>query len=191
MHPLRQHIQKTVLLTDDEFEKIISKFKVKKIKKYQFVLQEGNICTFDTFVMDGALRQYYVDDEGKEHVIQFAFKDWWVGDWFSLFNRMPTNYNIDALEYSEILQIEESTLDNLFTEVPKLERYFRIMFQTAFAAQQHRISSLQRPADERYRNFYTLYGHFEQKVSQTQIASYLGITRESLSRLKNQTVKKK
>jgi CRP-like cAMP-binding protein len=190
MHPLREHIEKTVLLTDDEFEKIISKFKSIKVRKHHFVLQEGNICNFDSFVINGSLRQYQVDKQGKVHVVEFAFRNNWISGCNSMTAEKPSIYNIDALEHSEIIQIEKSDLDNLFIEIPKLNKYFRKIFQSGFEVQQRRILFFQKTAEERYVNFYETYKNIDQKVSQFQIASYLGITRESLSRIKNQTIKK-
>jgi CRP-like cAMP-binding protein len=190
MHPLRKHIEKTVALTDDEFEKIISKFKNIKVRKHHFVLQEGNICNFDSFVINGSLRQYQVDKQGKVHVVEFAFRNNWITGCNAIIAEKPSIYNIDALEHSEIIQIEKSNLENLFIEIPKLNKYFRKIFQSGFAVQQRRILFFQKTAEERYLNFIETYQHFEQKVSQVQIASYLGITRESLSRIKTQMIKK-
>jgi CRP-like cAMP-binding protein len=190
MHPLRKHIEKTVALTDDEFEKIISKFKNIKVRKHHFVLQEGNICNFDSFVINGSLRQYQVDKQGKVHVVEFAFRNNWITGCNAIIAEKPSIYNIDALEHSEIIQIEKSNLENLFIEIPKLNKYFRKIFQSGFAVQQRRILFFQKTAEERYLNFIETYQHFEQKVSQVHIASYLGITRESLSRIKTQMIRK-
>jgi CRP-like cAMP-binding protein len=190
MHPLRKHIEKTVALTDDEFEKIISKFKNIKVRKHHFVLQEGNICNFDSFVINGSLRQYQVDKQGKVHVVEFAFRNNWIMGCNAIIAEKPSIYNIDALEHSEIIQIEKSNLENLFIEIPKLNKYFRKIFQSGFAVQQRRILFFQKTAEERYLNFIETYQHFEQKVSQVHIASYLGITRESLSRIKTQMIRK-
>jgi CRP-like cAMP-binding protein len=187
--PLRQHIQKTIQLSDDEFEKIISVFRLRKLKRFHFLLQEGTTCTFDSFVLSGALRQYFINEEGKEHVIQFAFKDWWISDWSSILTQSPSFYNIEAIEPTEVLQVDISALEKLFDQVPKMEKYFRVMFQKAFAAQQRRILWLQKSAEERYKEFIETYPDFEQKLSQAQIASYLGITRESLSRIKKELLK--
>jgi CRP-like cAMP-binding protein len=186
MNALRQHIEQIVPLTDEEFELIASKSAVRKIKKHQFILQEGTISTADHFVLKGSFRQYYLDEKGKERIVQFAFANWWTGDWYSILNHTPSEYNIEALTDGEIAQISKESFDFLFAAIPKLEKYFRIMFQKGFVAQQRRITSLQKPAEERYRDFLATYQHFEQEVSQAHIASYLGITRESLNRIKNQ-----
>ena len=186
---LRQHIEKVVELRNSDFETIAVKFKQRKIRKNQYLLQEGNICNNDNFVVEGALRQYYVHDN-KEMIIQFAFENWWISDWASMLNDTPTRFNIDALENSEVLQIDKSSIYSLFNQVPAFERFYRTIFQRAFVAQQKRIASMQKSAEESYAEFVAMYGHFEQRVSQGNIASYLGITRESLSRLKNQSLTK-
>jgi CRP-like cAMP-binding protein len=184
---LHQHIVKTIKLSESEFEQIAARFMPKSIRKGQYLLQEGDVCNHDYFVVKGALRQYYMHDN-KERVNQFAFKDWWISDWHSMLNRLPSLFFIDALEDSEVLQIDNGSLDALFEEVPKFDKFYRIIFQRAFSAQQKRIACMQKSAIERYEDFVSMYGHFEQHVSQTQIASYLGITRESLSRIKNQSL---
>ena len=186
MHPLYQHIQQIAPINEDAFDKIVKRCKQKQVRKHQFVLQEGQVCTHDTFVVSGALRQYYIDAKGKEHIVQFAFANWWVADYDSMLRQQPGKYNIDALSHSEVLQMDKQAMDELCDEIPALSTYFRRLFQQAFAAQQRRILYLQQPAEERYRDFCDTYKHFEQEVSLAQIASYLGITRESLSRIRRQ-----
>jgi CRP-like cAMP-binding protein len=184
IHPLRKHIEQIILLSDEEFATILAAFTIKTLKKGQFILLEENLCTRDCFILSGSLMQYWNDEAGKEHVIQFAFSNWWIADWASILDQKPSFYNIKALEESAVMLIEYSRLQQLFTTVPKIEAYFRTMFQQAFAAQQRRIGWLLLPAKERYHQFILTYPGFEQRMSQTHIASFLGITRESLSRLK-------
>lgn len=186
---LQQHIEKTIKLSEAEFEQIALRFKPKTIRRSQYLLQEGDVCNHDYFVVKGALRQYHIHDN-KELVNQFAFENWWISDWYSMLNGFPSSFYIDALENSEVLQISKESLGALFEEVPTFDKFYRIIFQRAFSAQQRRIACMQKSANERYEDFVSIYGHFEQRVSQAQIASYLGITRESLSRIKNQTVTK-
>lgn len=187
---LRHHISKMVALTDQDFDLIDSQFKHKVVRKHQYLLQEGEVCRREYYVLSGALRQYYVHN-GKERITQFGFEDYWISDWYSMLNQTPSRFNIDALESSEVLEIKKESLDLLFEQVPMFERFFRITFQRAFAAQQQRISYMQKSARERYEEFVKLYGHFQHKVSQEQIASFMGITRESLSRIRSQYVSKK
>jgi CRP-like cAMP-binding protein len=126
-----------------------------------------------------------MDKKGREKIIHFGFENWWINDRYSWLTSTPSIYNIDALEDTEVLQIKKDTLEQLFVEIPLLERYFHIVLQHAFAYWQERILVLQKPAEERYAHFRKLYVHLEQRLSQQHIASYLGITRESLSRLRN------
>lgn len=172
-------------LDPQEQELFLSALKHRTLRRKEFLLQEGERCRHDHFVIKGSLRQYETDEEGRDNVMQFAFEDWWIGDWYSMLTGTPTVFNIDALEDTEVLMIEKTRLDELFLEIPKLERYFRIIMQHAFVALQHRILFLQKSAEERYADFYSRYGHFEQRVAQQHIASYLGISRETLNRIKN------
>jgi CRP-like cAMP-binding protein len=185
MHPLRKHIESMVSITDHEFDSILSYFKHREIRKHQYLLQEDELCRHDNFVLTGSLRQYYVHKK-REHIIQFAFDSEWISDWHSMLESAPSRYNIDALESTEILQLGIKEFGEMLEAIPKMEKFYRIISQKVLTIQQHRISYLQKPADERYESFSSLHGYYEEKVSQGQIAAYLGITRESLSRLKNQ-----
>lgn len=184
MHPLLRHIKEIVTLSNQEFDLILTYARNRKLKKNQLLLQEGDYCSSDFFIIDGCVRQYYIDNKGREHVIQFAFQGWWISDWYSILNQTPSSYQIEALAETEALQITYDHLKELFLKIPQLEQYFRIIFQRGFAAQQRRITWMQTPLKERYSEFLLIYGYFEQLLSQSQIASYLGTTRESLSRLK-------
>lgn len=125
---------------------------------------------------------YSVDKNGTEHVIMFAIEDWWVGDLYSFLSESPTTFYIEALEDTYILQISKPDLDKLYEKVPKFERFFRIMFQKAFIAQQHRINmNLSANAEERYLTFLKKFPHLEQRLPQKQIAAYLGMTPEMVS----------
>lgn len=189
MYALRQHIGRVVDLTDEEFAWVQAAFTEKKLRKGQYILLEGNHCDSDYFVISGSLMQYYHDWKGKMHVVQFAFADWWISDWDSILRKSPSVYNISALEPSAVLQVNYEKLQALFKQLPKLETYFRVSFQKSFAAQQRRIGWLQRTDQERYEEFIEAYPNFEQKLSQSNIASFLGMTRESLSRLKNRKLR--
>ncbi|NSL86410.1 Crp/Fnr family transcriptional regulator [Chitinophaga solisilvae] len=187
--PILDHIAGYVSLSPQEQELCCSLFTQRKFKKYQFLLQEGNICQYDYFVITGCLRQYEVNDDGREYVVQFAFENWWIADWQSMLHNKPSIFNIDALESSEVLMIEKNDLDRLFREIPAMDTYFRKMMTSAFLSLQRRLLFQQKTAEERYADFFNTYGHFEQRISQQHIASYLGITRETLSRIKSQHVR--
>lgn len=184
---IRKNISKHIQLQDDEFTYFTSLLKAKRLRKKQFLLEEGEICRFECFVNSGCLRQYHLDDNGQEHIIQFAITDWWVADQYSFLTGLPSQYFIDALEDSEVLLIEKPSLEELYSKVPMFERFFRIAFQNSYVALQRRIlANISQTAEERYLHFSRNYPEIEQKVPQHQVASYLGIKPESLSRLRKQ-----
>jgi CRP-like cAMP-binding protein len=185
-HPLKAHINQIASLTDIQVAAILSAGRKRSLKKNQLLLHEGDRCHADFFVLDGCLRQYYIDEQGKEHVVQFAFADWWISDWHSILYQQPSSYYIEALDASQVLQFDYEVLQSLFQEVPPLAKYFMVIFQRSFAAQQRRILWMQKEAKKRYQEFHSIYGYLEQQLPQAQIASYLGITRESLSRIKKE-----
>jgi CRP-like cAMP-binding protein len=184
---LKEHINNRVLLTDKEFI-ICSKFFVpKKLKKHQFLLNEGDVCKYIGFVNSGCLREYSIDNKGTEHVIQFAISDWWVADLNSFLSGLPANYNIDALADSEVLLIDKSAREELLANCPKMERFFRLLIEANHVATHQRIlDSLSASAEERYLKFVKTYPQLIEQVSQNQIASYLGITPQSLSRIRKE-----
>jgi CRP-like cAMP-binding protein len=188
---LRAHIEKRVQLTDEEFE-VISKFFVpKKLRKKQFLLHESEVCKNIGFVISGCLREYTIDSKGSEHIIQFAIEDWWISDPNSFLSGLPSKYNIDALEDSEVLLLEKSAREKLLDSCPKMERFFRILIETNFVATQRRITdSLSTSAEERYLRFIKTYPKLIEQVSQNHIASYLGITPQSLSRIRKELSQK-
>jgi len=192
MYPLlRSHIEKRVQLTNEEFE-LSSKFFVpKKVRKKQFLLHEGEVCRNIGFVNSGCLREYTIDNKGSEHIIQFAIEDWWISDPNSFLSGLPSTYNIDALEDSEVLLLEKSAREKLLDSCPKMERFFRILIEANFVTTQRRITdSLSTSAEERYLKFIKTYPKLIEQVSQNQIASYLGITPQSLSRIRKELTQK-
>jgi CRP-like cAMP-binding protein len=137
------------------------------------------------------LRTYTLDANGFEHIVMFGIEDWWVGDLFSFLTQKPSAYFIDALEDSEVLQISKTNLDKLYERVPKFERFFRLILQNAFIAQQERINqNLSYTAEQRYLEFVKKYPHLEQRLSQKQVSAYLGITPVFLSMLRRKLIKK-
>jgi CRP-like cAMP-binding protein len=188
MHPLLEAgISRHIQLADEEKEWLWQVVTVRKYRKRQYVLQAGDICRHETFVVSGCLRAYYIDDTGTEHIIMFAVEDWWTSDLLSFLTQTPAKLNIDALEDTEVLQIEHAALETLYTKIPKLERFFRIMMQNAYIAQQQRILfNISKTAKERYLYFIEKYPNLEQRLPQHQIAAYLGITPEFLSQIRKQ-----
>jgi CRP-like cAMP-binding protein len=136
------------------------------------------------------LRTYTIDENGFEHILMFAIEDWWTGDLYSFPTRKPSNHFIDALEDTEILQISKPNLDKLFEQVPKFERFYRILFQNALIAQHERINqNLSFTAEQRYLHFIKKYPEVEQRISQKHVATFLGITPEFLSMLRKKIAK--
>lgn len=183
---LLNHVSGYISLNEDEQQIFTAALELKKLQKHEYLLQEGDICRRDHFVINGGMRQYEITPDGREHIIHFGFENWWITDRYSLITQTPSIYNIQALEATEVLQIDMKAIEALYLKVPLLERYFHLVLQQAFASWQGRILLLQKSAEERYLAFLSHYGHIEQRLSQQHIASYLGITRETLSRIRAQ-----
>src|SRR6187431_3441775 len=191
-HLILKNISRFITLTPGEEQYFTSLLKVKKLKKKQYLLQEGEINRYDYFVNKGCLRTYTIDEKGLEHIVQFSIEDWWTGDMYSFLTQTPARYTIDALEDSELLCLEKNALEDLYIKVPKFEKFFRHLLQNAFVSFQERVlGNLSQPADERYCTFITKYAEMEKRLPLKQIASYLGITPESLSRIRSQYIKNK
>ncbi len=181
---LRQQIEKIVELTDSEFEFVLSHFTQKLFKKHQFLVQEGNAAPNDHFVIKGLLRSFYLDQGGKSHILQFAMEDWWISDPQAYHNGEIATLNIDCLEDTLVFMISLENREKLCSESRKMEYFFRKKTQAGYIALQKRIQSLMTlTAKERYDQFVQLYPQLSQRLPKTMIASYLGISRETLSRL--------
>ncbi|MGV3588938.1 MAG: Crp/Fnr family transcriptional regulator [Adhaeribacter sp.] len=184
---LAKSIREKVFLNEDEMQLCASFFTPKKLRKKQYLLQEGDVCRYTAFVEKGALRSYHVDKKDQEHIIQFAFEGWWIADSYSFLTEEPSAYNIDVLEDAELLLLTLPAQEELLLKVPKMERYFRILLQKSLIAMQRRVvSSLSYTAEEKYIKLMEAYPNISQRVAQQQIASYLGITPETLSRIRKQ-----
>ncbi len=184
---LKKHINQRVPLTDEEFNICTNFFVSKKLKKHQFLLNEGDVCRYVGFVNSGCLREYKIDNKGVEHILQFAIEDWWVSDLHSFLSGLPAAYNIDALQDSEVLLLEKSAREELLDNCPKMERFFRLLIEANHVAANQRISdSLGASAEERYLKFIKTYPRLFEQVPQSQIASYLGVTPQSLSRIRKE-----
>lgn len=182
---LRGHISDKVTLTEDELKLAASFFVPKKIRKRQFLLQEGDVCRYLAFVSEGCMRSYSTDEKGEEHIVQFAPEQWWISDLKSFSSGEPASFNIDAVEDSALLVIDKPSQDRLYEAVPPMEHYFRMLLENNSSASMKRISDLiSVPAEERYLQFINTYPGIVQRVPQSQIASYLGITPQSLSRIR-------
>lgn len=181
---LRQQIEKITPLTDKEFDYILSHFTTKKLKKHQFLIQESDLVQNDYFVIKGLLKAYYVNEEGKEHIMQFAMEDWWITDYQAYFNETKALLNIDCIETTEVLCLSLYNREKLCADLHKIEHFFRKKSNSGYVALQRRILSLLNSnAKERYEQLLQQYPTLFQRVPKTLIASYLGVSRETLSRL--------
>lgn len=189
---LIQKINEKITLTPEEEAVCKTYFIPKKMRKRQYLLQEGDVCRYTAFVEKGALRTYTVDEKGAEHIIQFAIEGWWTGDLFSFFTSEPSVYNIDVLEDAELLLLTRSAQDELLQKVPKFERFQRLLIQNAYVALQRRlVVNMSQTAEEKYTHFVNAYPEIIQRIPQHMVASYLGITPETLSRIRKQKSVKK
>lgn len=186
---LYKKISEKIAITEEEFAFCKSLFVPRKLRKKQFLLQEGDICRYTAFVNQGILRSYTVDQKGNEHILQFASEGWWAADLYSFLTDEPSLYNMEAMEDTELLLINRPSWEILLLKAPKFERYFRILIQNNLIATQRRLmESLSETAESKYLKFIGTYPESVQRVPQHMIASYLGITRETLSRLRKEMV---
>ncbi|MFX1707341.1 Crp/Fnr family transcriptional regulator [Chitinophaga sp. CC14] len=189
MKLLTDSILQHVPLRDADIKRIPGYFESVRTRRRQFLLREGDVCRHEFFVLKGCCRQYEKDATGKENVLQFSVEGWWITDLDSMLSGQPSLFNIDVLEGGEVLRITRQQLEQLFNDIPAVERYYRIISQRGYIALQRRILSLQKPAIERYRGFVSRYPFLETRLPQHQVAAYLGITPESLSRLRRKIAK--
>jgi CRP-like cAMP-binding protein len=184
---LLQNISRHITLTAEEESLFVSMCKVRRVKKKQMLLQEGDVDNHGFFVTKGCLRSYAIDKNGYDHVLQFAPAGWWIADVGSLLTGKPGVLFIDAIDNSEILMLSRVSHEILYEKIPRLERYFRIIAERAFAASQRRlIDTLSLSALERYKRFAELYPALVDSLPQKQIASYIGVTPEFLSKMLRQ-----
>jgi len=186
-----QEFNKKVALSPEEQEIIKNYLTPKKLRKKQYLLQEGDVCKFVAFVEKGALRQYSLDENGNEHVIQFALEGWTISDLYSFLTSELATYHIDALEDSELILISKSAHEELLQKVAKYETYTRLQITGAYIAMQKRLTSIiSSPLEERYAGFIALYPNIVQRVPQHMIASYMGLQPETLSRIRRRILNK-
>jgi len=186
---LLDYIRKHIELTKDEENTLFSNVTVRKYLKGQFTVQQGDICKNLNFVISGCLKTFYLDEEGQDHIVLFAIEDWWSSDLGSFISQSPADYNVQCVENTTVIQFPYENLQELYIKIPKLERLFRIILEKALVATQKRIiRSFSLSAKERYLKFKDIYPKIEQRIPQYMIASYLGITKEFLSKIKSQII---
>jgi CRP-like cAMP-binding protein len=178
-------------LSEKEIESIESVFVHKKFRKRQYFLQEGEVCKYTAFIVKGAMRQYTVDDKGEEHIARLSIENWWASDRESLMKQIPSIYFIDAWEDTEALLVTKSAFIDLIDGIPTLAEWMRnIDVNFAIASQRRLNAAISLSAEERYHDLEKNYPEFLQRFPQHIIASYLGINRETLSRIRSRGVKK-
>jgi CRP-like cAMP-binding protein len=195
-HPVYEQLLKTVqqkvTLTSDEAELLKQFFTLKKVRKRQYMLNEGEVCKYNLFVAKGLLRSFGVEENGYEQVVQFAVEGWWISDLNSFFSGDVAVYNIEALEDCELLLLTRQSMDEMLEKLPKMERYFRLLMQNHIVALRQRIIASQRhSAEERYIKLIEGFPTILARVPQQYIASYLGMTPETLSRVRKQISEQK
>ena len=182
-------LNEKIRLTSEEQDTIAQFLTIKRLRKRQYLLQDGDHCKTIAFVEKGALREYSVDDKGNEHILQFALEGWVISDLYSFMTGEPVTYNIDALEDCELVLITKQAQEEIMNRVPKYETFNRMQITGAYLAMQKRITAMiSHSLEERYIAFTKLYPDIVQRVPQHMIASYLGLTPETLSRVRRKMV---
>jgi CRP-like cAMP-binding protein len=183
--PLLDYFNDLIVLSAEEVALVKAKFHSHLYLKKQFALQHGDVCGYFNFVVSGCLRLYKVDDKGVYHILQFATENYWILDLASFHKKKPSVLDIDALEDTVVLRISYEDLIDLYTKAPKFHRIFRVLLENHFMHQQERMTQLfSSTAEERYQFFIETYPHLLTRLSQVQIAAYLGVTPEFLSRIR-------
>ncbi|NIG54821.1 Crp/Fnr family transcriptional regulator [Chitinophaga sp. Cy-1792] len=186
-----QFTDKCISLTPEEREYFHGLLKFKRVRKRTYLLQEGEICDFEAFIVKGCVRTYFLSEDGTETILSFAIENWWVSDLYSFTEQKPSNMFIETLEDSELLIIDYKSKEELYKRIPKFETLFRLLVQRSLFALQRRFHSLvSQTAEQRYVAFMEKYPDIVQRVPQNQIARYLGVSPEFLSKVRNSMHKK-
>lgn len=182
----KNHLEKFIKIDESEFSDILSFFEIKSVKKKENLLVEGQICKSHYFVLSGCLRKFFINGKGIEQTTEFAIENWWITDNLAYERGLSTEFYIQAVEKSEILIIERDAQEKLLIEFPKMERYFRFIYQRAYAATQIRLKYLYDfSKEEFYEHLCNGHPEFVQRIPQYLIASFLGFTPEYLSEIRN------
>tara|TARA_R110000796_G_scaffold88850_6_gene191962 strand:- start:18748 stop:19323 length:576 start_codon:yes stop_codon:yes gene_type:complete len=179
------HVSQYVTISEEDKALFTAKLTEVNVSKRNFLLRPGTTVKHEYFVIKGCLKAYYIDTKGNSHIIQFAIENWWVGDFDAFYNKVPSKLYIEAVEDTSLLAISFDDLSLLFQQAPIFERYFRILVTNAFIAQRKRImSTLEKRAEERYLEFCAAYSKIETRITNYDVANYLGLSPESLSRIR-------
>lgn len=181
----RKHLEKFITVNDEEFLAIANFFKIKTVSKKENLLLEGSICRQHFFVAEGCLRKFFINNKGVENTTEFAIENWWITDNIAYEHGLPTSFYIQAVEKSKILMIDRENQEKLLEQFPKMERYFRFIYQRAYAASQMRIKYLYDfTKEEFYEQLCKKQPEFVQRIPQYLIASFLGFSPEYLSEIR-------
>ena len=190
--PILDQVSLHIQLDGEEKGHFLAQLQHQQLQKKEFLLRENDVCKNSAFVVSGCLRAYHLDGNGFEHVLQFAPEGWWVADMYSLLSGKPGHLNIEALEDSEILLLSKSAQEKLYTDIPKFERFFRIITENSLVSNRQRVmDNLSLNARERYAGFCQKYPSLIERLPQKQSAAYIGVTPEFLSALRSEWRKKK
>ena len=185
--PIIDYFNRIVSLTAEEETLIREKVIYRRYLKDQYLVQQGDVCKHISFIVKGCAKQFYASPDGLEHILMFAIEDWWASDMGSFITQTPADYNVQCIEQTELIQLNYIDLEELFLKIPKLERCFRKITERSLVASQKRIvRNFSKTAKERYLFFKENYPTIESRIPQYMLASYLGITKEFLSRIKSQ-----
>lgn len=189
-NPLLFYIKKHIDLTDQEESLLLSKTTLKTYLKDTFIVKQGEFCKTISFITSGCTKTYYMDKKGNEHIVSFSIEDWWTSDLGSFISQKTSDYNVQCIEETKVIQFNYNELELLYEKIPKLERLFRKIVERAYIASQKRIiRGFSLSAKERYIIFINTYAKTNERVPQYMIASYLGITKEFLSKIKGELLK--
>ncbi|WP_343605129.1 Crp/Fnr family transcriptional regulator [Fluviicola sp.] len=184
-HIFKQHLEKFISISDEEFETILTYFTPLQVSKKENLLQEGQVCRQHYFVLKGCLRKFFINEKGVEITTEFAIETWWLTDNKSFEFQSESPFSFQAVEKSEVLVIDFHSQEKLLQDFPVMERYFRFVYQRAYAAVQMRLKFLYNYSkDELYFHFIRLHPEFVQRIPQYLVASYLGFTPEYLSEIR-------
>ncbi|GAA5222101.1 Crp/Fnr family transcriptional regulator [Membranihabitans marinus] len=185
--PLLNYFNQYVEFDAQEIDLLTSKLKYRKYLKGQYMVQQGDVCRYNSFVVKGCTKTFYLDEDGQEHIIMFSVENWWSTDLGSFISQSPAAYNIQCIENTEVIQLTYEDEEDITLAIPKVDRAFRKVLEKALVASQERlVRNFSITALQRYQYFREQYPQLEQRIPLYMIASYLGITKEFLSKIRNQ-----
>jgi CRP/FNR family transcriptional regulator, cyclic AMP receptor protein len=186
LQKINDYVRRCIDPTDAELSIFNGLLTYKRVEKKTLILQEGDVCDFEGYILKGCVRSYFIDGNGFEVTLNFAVEDWWIGDAASFHDQVPTKLYFETLEPTELLLLTYADKEKLLAQIPKFERMYRLMMQRSISVLQHRLfTTISKSAQERYVEFLERYPQIPQRVSQHYIASYLGVSPEFLSKIRS------